>query len=108
MKLRKKAFHYLKISTYQKISLVYQDLSMAAVGFIKGQILLSLITFIMAYGGLWLNVKYTIPLTLLIVVVNILPILGTGSVLVPWAVIVWAQGNHHLGIGLVGQSLFRV
>jgi sporulation integral membrane protein YtvI len=101
-KLRKKAFHYLKISTYQKISLVYQDLSMAAVGFIKAQILLSLITFIMAYGGLWLlNVKYTIPLALLIVVVDILPILGTGSVLVPWAVIVWAQGNHHLGIGLV-------
>ncbi|MDV7764087.1 sporulation integral membrane protein YtvI [Peribacillus sp. CSMR9] len=101
-KLRKKAFLYLKISTYQKISLVYQDLSIAAVGFIKAQILLSLITFIMAYGGLWLlNVKYTIPLALLIVVVDILPILGTGSVLVPWAIIVWAQGNHHLGIGLV-------
>lgn len=75
---------------------------MAAVGFIKAQILLSLITFIMAYGGLWLlNVKYTIPLALLIVVVDILPILGTGSVLVPWAVIVWAQGNHHLGVGLI-------
>ncbi|YCI78077.1 sporulation integral membrane protein YtvI [Bacillus sp. R1-10] len=101
-KLRKKAVFYLKTSTYQKISLVYQDLSMAAVGFIKAQILLSLITFIMAYGGLWLlNVKYMVPLAMLIVVVDILPILGTGSVLVPWAAIVWAQGNHHLGIGLI-------
>ncbi|MCK1993040.1 sporulation integral membrane protein YtvI [Peribacillus muralis] len=101
-KLRKKAVQYLKTSTFQKISLVYQDLSMAAVGFIKAQILLSLITFTMAYGGLWLlNVRYAIPLALLIVVVDILPILGTGSVLVPWAAIVWAQGNHHLGIGLV-------
>ncbi|WP_236712596.1 sporulation integral membrane protein YtvI [Peribacillus muralis] len=101
-KLRKKAVQYLKTSTFQKISLVYQDLSMAAIGFIKAQILLSLITFSMAYGGLWLlNVRYAIPLALLIVVVDILPILGTGSVLVPWAAIVWAQGNHHLGIGLV-------
>ncbi|MGE6377520.1 sporulation integral membrane protein YtvI [Peribacillus muralis] len=101
-KLKKKAMQYLKTSTFQKISLVYHDLSMAAVGFIKAQVLLSLITFIMAYGGLWLlNVRYAIPLALLIVVVDILPILGTGSVLVPWAVIVWAQGNHHLGIGLV-------
>ncbi|KWW13988.1 sporulation protein [Peribacillus simplex] len=101
-KLRKKGVQYLKTSTFQKISLVYQDLSNAAIGFIKAQVLLSLITFIMAYGGLWLlNVKYAIPLALLIVVVDILPILGTGSVLVPWAAIVWAQGNHHLGIGLV-------
>ncbi|WP_285767717.1 sporulation integral membrane protein YtvI [Peribacillus sp. SI8-4] len=101
-KLRKKAVQYLKTSTFQKISLVYQDLSMAAVGFIKAQVLLSFITFILAYGGLWLlNVKYAIPLALLIVVVDILPILGTGSVLVPWAAIVWAQGNHHLAIGLV-------
>ncbi|AOH53759.1 sporulation integral membrane protein YtvI [Peribacillus muralis] len=101
-KLKKKAMQYLKTSTFQKISLVYHDLSMAAVGFIKAQVLLSLITFIMAYGGLWLlNVRYAIPLALLIVVVDILPILGTGSVLVPWAVIVWAQGNHHFGIGLV-------
>ncbi len=54
----------------------------------------------MAYGGLWLlNVKYMIPLALLIVVVDILPILRTGSVLVPWAAIVWAQENHHLGVG---------
>ncbi|MFD4815833.1 sporulation integral membrane protein YtvI [Peribacillus butanolivorans] len=101
-KLRKKAVIYLNTSTYQKISLVYQDLSMAAKGFIKAQILLSLFTFIMAYTGLWLlNVKYTMLLALLIVVVDILPILGTGSVLVPWAIIVWAQGNHHLGIGLI-------
>ncbi|MFD6443250.1 AI-2E family transporter, partial [Peribacillus sp. NPDC060186] len=48
-KLRKKAVIYLNTSTYQKISLVYQDLSMAAKGFIKAQILLSLFTFIMAY-----------------------------------------------------------
>jgi predicted PurR-regulated permease PerM len=46
-------------------------------------------------------VKYTMLLALLIVIVDILPILGTGSVLVPWATIVWAQGNPHMGIGLI-------
>lgn len=100
--LRKKLSSFLKESTYQKISLVYRDLSKAAIGFIRAQIVLSLITFVMAYSGLWvLHVKYTIILALLIVIVDILPILGTGSVLVPWAFIVWTQGNHHLGIGLI-------
>ncbi|MFJ7745542.1 sporulation integral membrane protein YtvI [Peribacillus sp. NPDC097295] len=100
--LKKKLISFLKESTYQKITMVYQDLSMAAVGFIRAQIILSLFTFLMAYSGLWiLHVKYTFILALLIVIVDILPILGTGSVLVPWAIIVWTQGNPHLGIGLI-------
>ncbi|MFJ7638956.1 sporulation integral membrane protein YtvI [Peribacillus sp. NPDC097264] len=100
--LKRKLVSFLRESTYQKITMVYQDLSMAAVGFFRAQIVLSLFTFLMAYAGLWiLDVKYTLILALLIVIVDILPILGTGSVLVPWAVIVWTQGNHHLGIGLI-------
>ena len=100
--IRERVKQFFRDSTYQKISFVYQDLSIAAVGFLKAQVLLSLLTFIMAYAGLWLlNVPYTLLLTLLIVIVDILPILGTGSVLVPWAIIVFFQGNQHLAIGLL-------
>ncbi|RUQ24269.1 sporulation integral membrane protein YtvI [Peribacillus cavernae] len=100
--LKRKARKFLKESTYQKLSLVFSDLNKAGIGFLKAQLLLSLITFSMAYIGLWLlEVPYTLLLSILIVVVDILPILGTGSVLVPWAVVAIIQGNQHLGIGLI-------
>ncbi|RFU64315.1 sporulation integral membrane protein YtvI [Bacillus sp. V59.32b] len=100
IKLKVRAF--LKESTYQKMSLVFRDLSKAGVGFLKAQVFLSLITFTMAYTGLWLlDVPYTLLLSILIVFVDILPILGTGSVLVPWAVVALFQGNQQLGIGLL-------
>ncbi|MGJ7919366.1 sporulation integral membrane protein YtvI [Neobacillus sp. LXY-4] len=101
-KLREKMEQYLTDQTKKKVYLVTTELSKAGIGFIKAQIILSLMTFIMAFVGLtFLKVSYTALLSLLIVVVDILPILGTGSVLVPWAVVAILQENHFLGIGLI-------
>ncbi len=103
-RLKAKMESYLTEATKEKMYLVAGQLSRAGVGFIKAQIFLSLLTFVMAYIGLWLlGVPYTALLSLLIVVVDILPILGTGSVLVPWAVVAILQGNEHLGIGLIAM-----
>ncbi|RFU62048.1 sporulation integral membrane protein YtvI [Peribacillus glennii] len=100
--IKRKAKNFLQESTYQKISLVFVDLNKAGIGFLRAQLFLSLITFTMAYTGLWLlKVPYTLLLSILIVIVDILPILGTGSVLVPWAIVAMLQGNQHLGIGLI-------
>lgn len=100
--IKRKARNFLKESTYQKLSLVFLDLNKAGIGFLRAQLFLSLITFTMAYTGLWLlKVPYTLLLSILIVIVDILPILGTGSVLMPWAVVALLQGNQHLGIGLI-------
>lgn len=101
-KLKQKLEKYLTDQTKTKVYVVSTELSKAGIGFIKAQIILSLMTFIMAFVGLSiLQVSYTALLSLLIVVVDILPILGTGSVLVPWAVVAILQGNHFLGIGLI-------
>ncbi|PLT33711.1 sporulation integral membrane protein YtvI [Bacillus sp. V5-8f] len=101
-RIKRKVRNFLQESTYQKLSLVFEDLNKAGIGFLRAQLFLSLITFTMAYIGLWiLNVPYTLLLSILIVVVDILPILGTGSVLVPWAIVAMLQGNQHLGIGLI-------
>lgn len=101
-RLKVKLESYLKEQTRQKVFLVGSQLNKAGVGFLKAQVILSLVTFIMAMAGLSiLGVKYTVLLSLLIVIVDILPILGTGSVLVPWAVIAILQDNNFLGIGLI-------
>ena len=101
-KLKAKLEEYLSEQTKKKLFLVTSQLNKAGIGFIKAQIILSLMTFTMAMVGLTvLDVPYTALLSLLIVVVDILPILGTGSVLVPWAVIAILQDNQFLGIGLI-------
>ncbi|WP_210364744.1 sporulation integral membrane protein YtvI [Bacillus sp. REN3] len=101
-RLKLKLESHLKETTRQKVFMVGSQLNKAGLGFLKAQVILSFVTFLMAAAGLSiLGVKYTLLLSLLIVVVDILPILGTGSVLVPWAVIVILQGNNFLGIGLI-------
>jgi sporulation integral membrane protein YtvI len=101
-KLKKGIKKYLSERTYQRLAMVVTQLSKAGIGFIKAQFLLSLITFFLALVGLLLlKVDYAIVMALLIVIVDILPILGTGSVLVPWGVISIANGNSGLGIGLI-------
>ncbi|OCA85665.1 sporulation integral membrane protein YtvI [Bacillus sp. FJAT-27225] len=93
---------HLREETKKKVSIVLNQLTKAGVGFIKAQIFLSLITYALAFIGLLiLDVKYAALLSLLIVIVDILPILGTGSFLVPWAVLSFIQDNSFLGIGLI-------
>ncbi|MHC0036838.1 sporulation integral membrane protein YtvI [Pseudoneobacillus sp. C159] len=93
---------HLKEETKEKINLVLKPLTSASFGFLRAQIILSFATFIMAYAGLWiLQAPHRSLLALLIVLVDILPILGTGSVLVPWAVVAFFQGNAFLGYGLI-------
>jgi sporulation integral membrane protein YtvI len=101
-KLKKGTRKYLSERTYQRLAMVVAQLSKAGVGFIKAQFLLSLITFFIALAGLLLlKVDYAVVMALIIVIVDILPILGTGSVLVPWGIISIANGNSGLGIGLI-------
>nr|WP_026692621.1 sporulation integral membrane protein YtvI [Peribacillus kribbensis] len=93
---------YLKTETSRKLGLVFNDLTKAGIGFIKAQVILSFVTFIMALLGLWiLHTPYVVLLSVLIVIVDILPILGTGSVLVPWGAVAILQGSQGLGIGLI-------
>ncbi|MCP8969470.1 sporulation integral membrane protein YtvI [Ectobacillus ponti] len=101
-RLKEKAQSYLTPSTSRKVQLVTSQLTSAGVGFLKAQVILSALTFLMAAAGLWfLGVPYIALLSLLIVLVDILPILGTGSVLVPWAIVALLRDNQTLGIGLL-------
>ena len=84
-----------------KIAEVLQNLRNAVFGFIRAQFILSFLTFLLAFIGLLvLGVRYALAISLFIVVVDILPVLGTGSVLVPWAIYSAFMGNTKLAVGL--------
>lgn len=89
-------------SAREKINVVFTQLNRATVGFLRAQIILSFVTFLIAWLGLIiLKVKYAAVIALLIVLVDILPILGTGSFLLPWAAYSFFTDKTHLAIGLI-------
>ena len=70
--------------------------------YLRAYLLLMLITFFEVLVGLSvLRVKYALLIALVIAVVDIMPILGAGTVLVPWALICFAGGDVRMGLGLI-------
>ncbi|AJA48449.1 sporulation integral membrane protein [Clostridium pasteurianum DSM 525 = ATCC 6013] len=70
--------------------------------FIRAYAILIMITFIeLSIGLTILKIPNSILFAALIAIIDILPILGTGGVLLPWAAICIITGNVGLAIGLV-------
>jgi sporulation integral membrane protein YtvI len=85
-----------------QVNELLNNLKKSIFGFLRSQFILSALTYIISLLGLLvLNVKYPLAIALLIIIVDIMPILGTGSVLVPWATYLLLTGNMYVGIGLI-------
>ena len=70
--------------------------------YVRAYLFLLLITFAELFLGFCiLRVDYAFLLALVIALVDMLPVLGVGTVLIPWAVILLIQQNFYLGIGLL-------
>lgn len=69
---------------------------------IKSYLLIMFITFCeLAAGLLLLRVEYAVLLAALISLVDIFPVVGTGTILIPWGVIVLLTGNMGRGAGIL-------
>lgn len=89
-------------STAKKMDSVLITLRKAINGFIMTQLIMGLITFILMLAGfMLLRTSYSLALAFIVTIVDILPIFGTGSVLVPWSIYELVTGNSFLGIGLL-------
>ncbi len=71
-------------------------------GWLRAQLKLMGITFLILNAGLLLlRVRYPVLAALVITVVDALPVFGTGTILIPWALALFLQGETKTGIGLV-------
>lgn len=69
--------------------------------YIKSYIIIMSITYIeLAIGLSILGVPKGIIIAFLIAIFDVLPIMGTGGIMIPWVVINFMEGNSSLGIGL--------
>lgn len=68
----------------------------------KAYLLLLIITFTeLCIGFSLLGLKYVFSLAFVISVIDILPVLGTGTVLLPWSAISFAIGDTYMGTGIL-------
>jgi len=90
-----------------KIQSVINDLFHALGGYLKAQGILITITFCELLIGFSLfKVKYALILAITIAIIDALPILGTGTVLIPWAVVLVIMGNYKFAACIFGLYLF--
>ncbi len=83
-------------------STVIGELSAALVGFFRAQTILISITAIQTIIGLYiLGVDYALTLGIIVGFVDLLPVLGPGTVFIPWAIIHFVTGDLRFGAALL-------
>ena len=70
--------------------------------YIISYLLILFITFIVMLAGFMiLRIEHAMLIALLVAILDILPVIGVGTVLVPWSIVEISFGNSGLGIGLL-------
>lgn len=99
--------HHLPKLWVKKIGSHLRDLIKTLGGYLKAEATLILVSFIISLIGLYLlsiigfNVPYPLLMALFIGFVDALPILGSGTVMIPWAIICGINGDLKLGIAII-------
>lgn len=100
--MRASVLSFFDESSQNQVDEVLGSLKKSIFGFLRAQLILSLFTYVITLTGLLiLGVNYPLAIALLVTIVDILPILGVGSALVPWAVYLLVTGDYFTGVGLI-------
>ncbi len=101
--IRRWILQKLPLSQLQPMVTALMRLKATLGGWLKAQMKLSLVTFSLVLTGFFLLRVSHAPLwAVLVALVDAFPILGTGTVLVPWSLVAFLQGDRILAFGLLG------
>ena len=106
--------HHLSKKMVGKIVMHAKQITSSLGKYLKAEITLSIITFIVVLTGLnifyllGMEVEYPILMAILIGFVDALPILGAGGIMVPWAIILLINKNTALSISILGLYIFTL
>jgi sporulation integral membrane protein YtvI len=74
--------------------------------YVKAYGILLALTFALLLVGFWtLRIEYAFLLAFLIALADLLPVIGVGTVLIPWGIVMLLQKNFYVGFGLLIFSL---
>ena len=98
--------HHFPKKWIRRTGFYFNEISKSLGSYLKAEVILVIIAFIITLIGLYvfkfigLNITYPLLIALGIGFVDALPILGSGTVMVPWSVISFINGDYSLGIGI--------
>ena len=99
--------HHLPEKWVKNLTKHIKALAKALGCYLKAQLKLILISFVISVIGLYIfsivgmNIKYPLLAAIGIAIVDALPIFGSGTVMVPWAVISAFNGDIRLGVSIL-------
>ena len=91
-----------------------REISSALGNYLKAEVILVIISFFIVLIGLYigkftgLKIEYPLLCALGIAFVDALPILGSGAVMIPWAIFAFIDGNISLALLLIGLYIFTL
>ncbi len=106
--------HHLSKKMVGKIITHAKEITKSLGSYLKAEITLSIITFLVVLTGLnifyliGMKVEYPILMAILIGFVDALPILGAGAIMIPWAIILFLNSNINLGFSILGLYIFTL
>ncbi|MDR2168159.1 MAG: sporulation integral membrane protein YtvI [Clostridiales bacterium] len=81
---------------------VRESLLVALAGYVKGQlIIMTFVATICIIGLTIIGSKYSLLIGMGIALFDIIPVLGSGGILIPWAIYSFVSGNTGFGVGLL-------
>lgn len=98
--------HHLPETWVKKIGVHLKGLIQSLGGYLKAEVILIIISFVISLIGLYIfhfigwNVEYPLIMALIIGFVDALPIFGSGTVMLPWAVFTAFMGDIRLAISI--------
>lgn len=99
--------HHMPKKWVQRIGTHIKEITKSLGGYLKAEAILVLVSFVISVVGLYffkfigMDIKYPLLIALGIGFVDALPILGSGTVMIPWAIISALNGNLRLGIAVI-------
>ncbi len=106
--------HHLSKRMMGKIIKHVKEITTSLGGYLKAEITLSIITFMVVLTGLNIfylidmQVEYPILMAILIGFVDALPILGAGTIMVPWALILLLNDKTSLAFSIIGLYILTI
>lgn len=98
-----RVFHtYMPAGLLEKWNVLSHSLKRAVGGYFKAQFKIELWMYVLLLiGFVILDVSYAALIALVIAVLDFFPVLGTGTVLIPWALVKILGGDYKLALGLL-------
>ena len=86
----------------EAVSKFKERLTSSGLSYLRACLIILVITFAeLLVGFLMLDIPYAFMLAFIIAAVDMLPILGAGTALIPWSIWLWITGDSYTAIGLL-------